>query len=416
MGLFDKIIDRRDTNSIKWDSCQRVFGSDDLLPMWVADSDWKAPQVVIEAIRDRVNHGVFGYTEPGEELNKAVVKWVKERYGWHIEAEWLVYTSGVVPAINITLQTMTGPGGNVVIQPPVYYPFFSAVKKSGANLIENQLVLEGNQYKIDFEDLEEKLAEVSKLKKEMGNRDNSVCEDDIKDTNQENSNNILILCSPHNPVGRVWSKEELNRLGELCLKYNFLVISDEIHADLVYTGYNHIPIASISDRITQNTITMIAPSKTFNLAGLGAAVTIIPDKKMRESFVKTMRGLVPSGNVIGYTAMEATYSKGEEWLEGQLKYLKENRNYLIQFIGKYIPGIKVIKPEGTYLVWLDCRGLEFSNKDLERFMIEKAKVGLNAGTWFGSGGEGFMRLNIACPRSVLKEGLTRIKDAVQTFK
>ncbi len=418
---FDKIIDRRNTNSLKWDSCKRFFGSDDLLPMWVADSDWAAPQVVIEAIKARVGHGVFGYSEPGEGLNTVVVKWIKRRYGWNIKAEWLVYISGVVPAINVALKVFTGSGGNVVLQPPVYYPFFSAVRNSGANLIENQLRYDQDQYKykMDFNDLEEKLSNIvitnSEKPKHINQDINNNNDIDNNKFNKNNNipSNILILCSPHNPIGRVWSKNELSRLADICLQYNYTIVSDEIHSDLIYTGNRHIPMASISDEIAQNTITMIAPSKTFNLAGLNAAVTIIPNSEMRRAFIKNMGGFVSSGNIIGYTAMKAAYSQGDNWLESQLKYLEENRDYVLEYINKNIPGIEVIKPEGTYLIWLDCRGLSLSNKGLEEFMVDKARVGLDVGTWFGSGGEGFMRINIACPRKLLEDGLSRIRTAVK---
>ncbi|MFP4017207.1 MAG: MalY/PatB family protein [Halanaerobiales bacterium] len=394
INRFDKIIDRKNTNSVKWDSCKRVFGSDDVLPMWVADSDWTAPQVVLNALEERINHGIFGYTEPGDELNQVVVDWVKKRYGWETSPEWLVYISGVVPAVNVAVKSFAQSKSaaeqrsGVIVQPPVYYPFFSAVKNNGAKVIENQLIYKGDQYNIDFNDLEKKLA--------------------VAD--------LIILCSPHNPTGRVWNLEELERIGELCLKYDVRIVSDEIHSDLVYSGHKHIPIASLSNDLARNTITMIAPSKAFNLAGLHAAVTIIPDAGLKRSFVKTMDGFVTAGNIMGYTAMRAAYSKGEEWLEEQMKYLGENRDYTMEYVDEYIPGIEAIKPEGTYLIWLDCRGLGLDNKELEDFMVKVAKVGLDVGTWFGSGGEGFMRLNLACPRSILEEGLKRIRKAVENLE
>lgn len=395
---FDKIVDRRGTNSVKWDACKKVFAREDILPMWVADSDWPAPEPVIEAVKKRVEHGIFGYTEPGEKLDRVVVNWVKRSYHWEIESEWLVYISGVVPAINVSLKSFTGPGGKVIVQPPVYAPFFTAVEKSGAELIENQLILNENKYEMDLNDLEKKLVDISKGEKTEKNT---------------GTYNMLILCSPHNPVGRVWSKEELEELGNLCLKYNIIIISDEIHGDLVYTGYRQIPIASISKEFAFNTITIIAPSKTFNLAGFGVAVAIIPDKKMRDSFTKTMQGFVTSGNLIAYTAMKAAYSESDLWLSEQMAYLEKNRDFAIEYINNFIPGIKVLKPEGTYLLWLDCRNLNLNNKDLATFMVEEARVGLNSGNWFGNGGEGFMRINMACPRAILEEGLKRIRDAVR---
>lgn len=230
-----------------------------------------------------------------------------------------------------------------------------------------------------------------------------------------NKRNILVLCSPHNPVGRVWREEELRKLADLCMEYNVLIVSDEIHADLIYSECKHIPVASISNNIGENSITMIAPSKTFNLAGLGAAVTIIPNDELKKSFIKTMGGITTGGNAIAYTAMKAAYSKGDRWLENQLVYLEKNREYAIDYIKKYISGIKIVKPEGTYLLWINCKGLGLTNKELEKFMVEQAGIGLDVGTWFGSGGEGFMRLNIACPRTLLKDGLYRIRKAVETL-
>jgi|LSQX01.2.fsa_nt_gb cystathionine beta-lyase len=407
---FAEIIDRRNSNSVKWDGLKKAFGREDILPMWVADSDWPAPEVVLEALRERVAHGVFGYTEPGEDLARAVVNWVKRRYNWEIKKEWLVYSSGVVPAINVALRTFTGPGGHVVVQPPVYYPFFSAVEKSGAKLVENQLLYAEDQYRMDFQDLEEKLKEMGKTGSREPGRDSLSA--GAWDGERGNPADILILCSPHNPVGRVWTREELERLAELALKYNLIIISDEIHGDLVYSENIHIPLASLGGEISRRTITMIAPSKTFNLAGLATSVNIIPDRKMREAFIRTMSGLVIGGNVLGYTAMEAAYTRGDEWLEGQLKYLEGNRDYAVEYINQHIPGLRVQKAEGTYLLWLDCRGLGLSDPDLKKFFIEEARVGLNPGIIFGKGGEGFMRMNIACPRSLLEEGLRRIKWAV----
>ena len=409
---FAEYVERRNTNSVKWDGLKETFGREDILPLWVADSDWPVPAAVMEALKKRIEHGIFGYTVPGEKLDEVVVDWVKRRYKWEIRREWLVYTSGVVPAINTALQAFTGPGGNVVVQPPVYYPFFAAVEKSGARLVENQLLEEEGCYRIDFQDLEERLRVLAGRPVAPGGVGDTRKEAGGRRGGESYPANVLLFCSPHNPVGRVWSRVELERLAELALKYNLLIISDEIHGDLIYSENNHISLASLSEEVARKTITMIAPSKTFNLAGLTASVTIIPDRELREAFRRAMAGLVIGGNVLGYTAMEAAYNRGEEWLEGQLCYLEENRDYAVEFINTEIPGIRVRKPEGTYLLWLDCRGLGLDDRELKRFFVEEARVALNPGISFGKGGEGFMRLNIACPRFLLEEGLGRIKRAV----
>ena len=386
---FDQYINRCGTNSVKWDQCKKMFGTEDVLPMWVADSDWPAPDVALRAIEERINHGILGYSSPGEELNNAVVNWVKKQYNWEIKKEWLVYTSGVVPAINVALRSNVKEGEGVVLQPPVYYPFFSAVKDNGYLQIDNQLIEVNNSYQMDFKGLKNS---ITSFTEPIG---------------------ALILCNPHNPVGRVWKKQELMELGKICLEKEILIISDEIHADLIYNGYKHIPIASLSEELSYNTITMIAPSKTFNVAGLHSSVTIIPDPCLRHSFKKTMSGFVGSGNLFGFVVMEAVYSKGEKWLLEQIKYLEGNRDFAIEYIRKEIPLIKVFQPEGTYLLWLDCRGIGIPPSKINNFMIEEAKVGLDDGSWFGSGGKGFMRLNFACPREILRKGLERISRAVK---
>lgn len=390
---FDRVLDRRGTDSLKWDSCGEVFGKDDLLPMWVADSDWPAPQAVVEALKKRIEHGVFGYTRPGKEMDNIVVDWVKRRYNWTIKPEWITYTSGVVPAVNVAIKALTRPGDEVILQSPVYYPFFDAIKNNGAQILNNQLLFNGSKYQIDFNDLEEKLADDPVMKRESRAK-------------------ILLFCSPHNPVGRVWSKEELQHLAELCLGKEIVIISDEIHADLIFPGNKHIPVASLSEDIAANTMTMIAPSKTFNLAGLHTSVVIIPDSSLRRSFEEARTGLVGRGNVLGFEAMKAAYSSCDDWLEDQMVYLEESLKYTISFINNNLSGIKVVEPEGTYLLWLDFRDLGMDPAELNNFMINRARIALDAGTWFGPGGEGFMRLNLACPRSLLKDGLHRIKRAL----
>jgi len=385
---FSRIINRKGSNSSKWDNIKNVFGTEDLLPMWVADSDWPTAPVILEAMRKRLEHGIFGYTFPGEELNDVIVKWVKRRYKWDIKADWIVYTNGVVNSLNIAIKSWTHPGDDVIVQTPVYYPFFTSIKNNGCNILNNVLIYDNGKYIIDFEDLELKLKDAEKRIK------------------------LLILCNPHNPVSRVWTEEEQKRLGELSLKYNVLVISDEIHADFIFKGYQHIPFASISSDFARNSITFMAPSKTFNIAGLSTSLAIISDPYLRKEFMDMKAGILNEGNIFGLTAMKAAYENGEDWLEAQLDYLEGNKDFAIKYINEEIPQIKVAKIEGTYLLWLDFRALKLAQKDLNEMFLNVARLGLDFGDWFGPGGEGFARFNLAAPRSIIEDGLQRIKKMV----
>jgi cystathionine beta-lyase len=386
---FGKVIDRRNTSCMKWDFVERVFGEKDVLPMWVADMDFEAPKPVIDAIRKRAKHGFFGYSFRSPSFYEAFINWVKKRHEWGIKREWMIISPGGVPSLNLAVMAFTLPGDKVIVQPPIYPPFLSAIKKNGRELVNNQLRLKNGQYEIDFKDLETKLVSGAKL---------------------------LMFCSPHNPVGRVWKKEELMQLGKLCLKHQVVVVSDEIHGDLVFNGHTHFPLAAISEELSGTTVTFMAPSKTFNLAGLAVSAVIIPNQRLFNLFSHTMEkagiGMTtPFGNV----GFEAAYRCGEEWLEQLMKYLQGNLEFLLQYFAERIPNIKVINPEGTYLIWLNCRALKIDTKSLKNFMTGKAKVGLVNGSEFGPGGEGFQRINIACPRSLLEEGLKRIEKAVNSL-
>lgn len=386
---FDRVIDRCHTNSIKWDFAQSIFGVDDVLPMWVADMDFEAPQPVIEALVEKAKHGIFGYADGTESYYEAIMGWMLRRHNWRIERDWICFCPGVVPSLLWLVRAFVKPGEKVVVQSPVYPPFFRSIESNGSELLNNPLKLENGQYVIDFVDLEEKLKSGAK---------------------------ILILCNPHNPVGRVWKREELMKIGELCLKYHVIVVSDEIHSDLIYSGQKHIPFAALSEELAQNSIVCTAPSKTFNLAGLQISNIIIPNPELRRTFKKTLASNGMSHpNIFGLVALEAAYNEGEEWLNQLLVYLKENLNFLLQYIERNVPKVKVIIPEGTYLVWLDFRELGMEPKELQKFLLNKAHVAMNAGYTFGPGGEGFERLNIACPRSVLQEGLGRIARAVNSL-
>lgn len=383
---FDLVVNRKNTTARKWDGMKEVFGTDDLLPMWIADMDFKSPQVVIDAVTKRAAEGVYGYPLRQSAYFEAIINWQKHRHGFSIEKEWLVCTPAVVTAISVAIQTFTQPEDEIVIQSPVYPAFFGCITKNKRKLVDNPLKYEEGRYVIDFEDLESKLNPRVKM---------------------------LILCSPHNPVGRVWTKEELERLGKLCAAHNVIILADEMHCDLGFKGYQHIPLATISPEISKQTITFISPGKAFNLTAFYNSIAIIEDASLRQQFFAALEALeLLSGNLFGIVSLEAAYQYGEEWLNELLLYLEENATYLMNFIEDNIPQLKVIKPEGTYLAWIDCRGLNLTIPELHELFLYKAKVGVNDGEAFGATGLGFMRLNFGCPRSTLKEGLMRIKQAV----
>ena len=394
---FDQVHDRKNTDCAKWDSVQSIFGSEDVIPMWVADMDFPVAQPIVEALKKRAEHAFYGYTTPGAGVIQSVVDRMQRKFNWKIKPEWVVFTPGVVPALNVAVRMLTHPGDEIVIQEPVYYPFFPAVTSSGCQISTNELKLINGHYEMDYEDLENRFQlKVGMLP--ISSRAKAV-----------------ILCNPHNPVGRLWKKEELTRLGEIAIRHGVVVISDEIHCELLFKGHKHTPFASISEEFEQNSIVCMAPSKTFNLAGLGVSSIIIPNKKLRKNFAIARAGILPGPNLFGYTALEAAYRFGDEWLEQLLEYLQGNLDFLMDFFADRIPRIKVIKPEGTYLVWLDCRGLEMDQMELRKFMRNKAGVGFDDGFLFGSGGSGFERMNIACPRVILEEALHRIESAVNTL-
>lgn len=396
---FDTEVDRRDTNSLKWEFIQtgkdllkweqthQFFGVDRVLPMWVADMDFKCPQPVVDAIVARAQHGIYGYAIPTQAFYQSVVRWMQRRHGWEIEPDWICITQGVVPALNMLVQTFVSAGDRVLIQPPVYYPFYGAIENNCAEVILNPLIYENGRYRMDFADLEAKC------------RDPKV--------------KLAILCSPHNPVGRVWTREELLEFGEICIKNDVLVVSDEIHGDLIYEGNIFTPFANISDTFAKNSITCTAPSKTFNLAGLHLSCIIIPDRVLRSSFESVLQrnGIFDIGT-FGAVALQAAYDHGEEWLEQLLEYIQGNLDYLEGYVAEHIPQVTVVRPEGTYLVWLDCRKLRLGKRELKQLMLEEARVYLDEGYIFGPEGEGFERINIACPRSILAEALDRIRQAV----
>jgi cystathionine beta-lyase len=397
---FDKEINRQGTHSVKWEFIQegenllhwehtdRCFGENRLLPLWVADMDFPCPPPVVDALVARAQHGIYGYSEKTEGYYHALVDWMKRRQGWHVDPAWVCTSPGVVPALHMLVRTFVAPGEKVLIQPPVYYPFFRAIEHNSAEIISNPLVYEGGRYRMDLADLEQK--------------------------SRDPQCRMLILCNPHNPVGRVWTRAELLGVAEICLERNILVVSDEIHGDLMLQGNVFTPFASVGEPFAQKAIICTAPSKTFNLAGLQTSNIIIPDPDQRARFQKTLQsnGLI-GVNAFGLVALEAAYTHGEEWLGQALAYIGGNLLYLQDYVSRNIPQITVIPPEGTYLVWLDCRRLGLDKWRLKRLMLNEARVYLDDGFMFGSEGEGFQRINIACPRAILAEALERIKTAIE---
>lgn len=380
---FDKLISRKNTNSYKWDSDNR----ENIVPLWVADMDFQTAPAIIEALKKRVEHGIFGYTKVPDEYYEATVNWFGRKHGWKILPPDIIYTSGVVPAISAIIKALAKPGDKVIVQTPVYNCFFSSIRNNGCIASENNLIYENGQYFIDFDDLEKRAA-------------------DPKAT-------LLLLCNPHNPSGRVWTKEELERIGEICQKNNVTVVSDEIHCELVYKPYKYIPYASLENRFSDHCVACVSPSKAFNIAGLQIANIICRDEEMRRKIDKAINiNEVCDVNPFGVIATIAAYEKGEEWLNQLIEYLEDNYRFLCSFFSKYLPDFPVVKLEGTYLAWTDCRSLGIPSEELEHKLLEEAGVWLNAGTMYGSAGEGFMRINMACPRIRLEEGLLRLRDFI----
>ena len=377
---FDQIINRRCTESVKWNKFD-----EDVLPMWVADMDFRSPEPVIAALQERVAHGIFGYGFELEGLQEAIAAHLLDREDWPVALEQISFVSGVVTGFNHAIYSLTDPGDSILIQTPVYPPFLAAPEQAGRVLVENQLIRKPDgKYEIDFDDFEKKAASGVKL---------------------------FILCSPHNPVGRVFTREELTRMAEICLAHDVLICSDEIHADLIFSESRHIPIASLSPEISAKTVTYLAPSKTFNIAGLSTSVFIAQDPVMRKQLDESMPMLLGHPNILGLHAARAAYQHGRPWLDAALQYLAANRDYLFDYVQNQLPGINMWRPEGTFLAWLDCRGLDLEVSPFE-FFLNEAKVGLNDGLTFGSTGEGFVRLNFGCPRAVLEDGLDRMREAV----
>lgn len=382
---FDQPLERRNTDCRKWDAAPRLFGADDILPMWIADMDFAVPPAVAQAIAERAAHPVYGYPHKSGRFYEAVRYWLQRRHNWQVHEKWVLGTPGVVAAISTAILAFTEPGDKVMIQTPVYPPFFSCVTNNNRQLVENPLVYRDGRYAMDLEDFAAKL-------------------DGVK---------LLLLCSPHNPVGRVWSQDELTTVVALCAERGIIIVSDEIHADLILGDHIHTPIACMPGA-QDITVTLMAASKSFNVAGFYTSLAIIENIVLRKKFLAVFEALdLNSGNIFGLTALTAAYLQGEDWLEALLAYLDANAAYMTAYIDAHIPGITLARPEATFLAWLDCRGLQLSQSELKQFFVQQAKVGLNDGRTFGSAGEGFMRLNFGCSRYMLQQGLERIAAAVR---
>ncbi|MDR0724738.1 MAG: PatB family C-S lyase [Prevotellaceae bacterium] len=387
---FDETVNRKNTNCEKWDNCTERFGRNDLLPLWVADMDFKTPDFIISALRQRLEHEILGYQVRPESFYTATANWLQQR-GWQIAPQNICFSPGIVPAINFAVDIFSNPGDKILINTPVYHPFMNAVNNHDRVLVKSSLVNSGDgYYTIDFDDFEKKLGE---------------------------GVTMFIMCSPHNPVGRVWTLDELKKIGELCLKYNVLIVSDEIHSDLVFEPNRHIYFASISEEFANQAVTFIAPSKTFNVAGLSSSVVYSDNPVLLKKFRTYInRQSLSAGTIFGDIALEAAYTHGNEWLSQLLKYLEANCEYVVDYLAKHIPQIKTRKPEGTYLMWLDCSALNMTSEQIHEFMVSKAGIAVNPGGMFGDEGKLFVRLNIATQRAILEQALNNLRNAVEQIE
>lgn len=384
---FDEIIDRKGTSCVKYDGLKNAYqGKENLIPLWVADMDFATPDFIVEALKKRCEHPVFGYTFDDDEYYESIQTWLDYKYHWKTEREWISYIPGIVKGIGLAVQCFTQPGDKVIIQPPVYHPFRLVPTRMGREVVYNPLKLEDGIYKMDFEQLE------------------SLIDKDCK---------MLILSNPHNPGGVVWEKEALVKLAQICSAHGILVISDEIHAEMTYPQFRHHPFATVSEEAAACSVTFMAPSKTFNIAGIVSSYALVPDGRIREKFYSFLEaGELNAGTIFAFTATKAAYTYGAEWLQQMRSYVIENVNFVDEYLKKNIPQIKVYRPQASFLVWLDCRELKFAQPELVQLFEDKAGLALNDGTMFGKEGEGFMRLNIGCPRSILNQALESLKKAI----
>lgn len=383
---FDEIIDRSHTDAVKVERCKALFGSEKVLPLWVADMDFRTPDFIIDTLKLRLEHPILGYTIAPRNLFPLISQWLSDHHQWEVKKDWIGYVRGIVPALSLTVQCFTEPGDEVIVQTPVYYPFFNVIRHNHRTLLQSQLLEINGKFEMDFEDFERQISPKTKM---------------------------FVLCNPHNPGGRVWSKEDLLKIDEICTRHNVLVISDEIHADMVLSGHKHIPYATISETAANNSITLMAPSKVFNMPGLISSYYIVPNEKLRKQYTDYLEvSEMNQGNMFAYAATVAAFEKGEEWRVQMLAYVEDNVKLVADFLKNNIPQIVPMIPEASFLVWLDCQQLGMETDDLHRFFSLDAGLGLNKGTIFGPGGEYHLRLNVACSRLVLQQALEQLKVAV----
>jgi cystathionine beta-lyase len=387
---FDKPVSRQGTSSVKYDRREEVFGKEDIIPMWVADMDFSPPPSVVNAIRERAGHEILGYSVRPREYFDSIIRWHRRRYNWLINPESILFSPGVVPALNIATLAFTEPGDSIIVQPPVYFPFFTAVTDHGRRLVNNRLLFNNGYYRFNSDQFREQCRNGAKM---------------------------LFLSNPHNPVGRVWTRDELLEIAEICIEYGVIIISDEIHCDLVLSGNIHTPVASLSKEIAGSVVTCVAPSKTFNLAGMATSSIIIDNSGLRALFASKLDSLhLTNGNIFGTVASIAAYSEGEEWLKQLIQYIEVNIDYVTGFCQEKLPLIKPVRPEATYLLWLDCREMGITGSELNNFFVNRAGLGLNEGSTFGEGGEGFMRMNLATPLATVKKAMDQLLTAIREIK
>ncbi len=385
---FDKIVNRIGTNATKLEFLEEYFGQEGLIPLWVADMDFESPEEIKKAVVSRAEHGVYGYTMHDDAYYNSIINWNLRRNGWRVEKDWILPSLGVVTSIAFIINSLTSEGDEIIVQTPVYYPFFKTIQSLGRKVVYNPLKYKNGKYSMDYEDLKNKINPRTRL---------------------------MVLCSPHNPVGRVWTKQELEKLATICIDNGILIISDEIHSDLIYQGYVHTPLAGISNKISESTITLMSPSKTFNLAGFFTSYILVQNEQIRKKIKNALNSFSIHQNIFGISALNAAYSNCEYWLEELIDYINNNKLYVQNFLEKHMPDIRLVEPEGTYLLWIDFNGLNLKKEDLDNLILKRAKLGMSDGATFGEEGEGFKRMNIACPKAVLEEAMERLLVAYKTM-
>ncbi len=388
MYNFDELINREGTHSYKYDLREKLFGSDEVYPMWVADTEFKVPDFILNALRERLDHGIFGYTLLDDDYYNSIIKWNKDKHGTTLKKEWIKYSPGVVPSLFASVLALTDPGDKVIVQTPVYYPFYSAVSENDRKILRNELILENGRYRMDLEGLKSMIDDKTKM---------------------------LILCSPHNPTGNVWRESELRELCEICVEHDILIVSDEIHADIVYKGFKHIPTSSLSEEIASRTVTLMAPSKTFNIAGLNTSYMYSSNPELLKKINHYFEGMHIGANIFAIEATKAALLKGKEWVDQLISYYTTNLNYVRDFVNTRLKNITLIEPEGTFLLWLDFRATGLSRRELKDYLVGEAKLGLSDGYMFGKEGDQFQRMNIGCSFSQLKAAMERI-ESLDVFK